>query len=86
MIIAQNCGSNEEQTDCGSPISCQPSCDEPNGKPCPRQCIINACMCKEGFVRDNNNNNQCIDPTECSMCKSFVSLINDVSYSFAFLY
>jgi hypothetical protein len=69
------------EVDCAPLQSCQPSCDNPNGTACPRICDVNSCICKEGFVRDNNNNLQCIEQTQCNTCESFVSLMKNVLYS-----
>jgi len=67
MIKAQSCDANEIQLDCAPAISCQPSCSRPNGAPCPRKriCIINGCICKPGYVRNDLNNNECIRQSEC---------------------
>ncbi|CAF1294715.1 unnamed protein product [Rotaria sordida] len=64
-ITAQGCGPNEIQVNCASLQSCQPTCEKPQGMLCPRVCAINSCVCKDGFVRDDENNLQCIEQTQC---------------------
>lgn len=70
--IAYDCGLNEIQVKCAPRLSCQPSCNEPKGKLCPRRfCDLNGCICKDGFLRDNNNNFQCINSTQCRQTCEF---------------
>ena len=66
VTVATTCGAHERETDCAPKLSCQPSCEHPNGTVCPRLCEVNSCVCEPGFVRDNNNNLECIDPSECT--------------------
>jgi hypothetical protein len=65
--MAKSCGPNEKETDCAPIISCQPSCEHPNGTACPRICDTNSCVCEQGFVRDNNNNLECVNPLQCTI-------------------
>ncbi len=59
-----NCDLNEKYVECGRPISCQPSCDQPQGRKCPRMCsLATPCVCEEGFVRDGNL--KCINQSQC---------------------
>ncbi|CAF1453588.1 unnamed protein product [Adineta steineri] len=68
---SSTCGSNEVPAgSCGSISSCQPSCENPNGTVCPEICEPNSCNCKNGFVRDNSNNLQCIPKTKCQIYTS----------------
>ncbi|EYC13827.1 hypothetical protein Y032_0042g554 [Ancylostoma ceylanicum] len=46
----QECGENEEWTNCGS--VCQPSCGKPSFNVCTSRCFM-GCKCKDGFYRDS---------------------------------
>ncbi len=73
MANIRICGLNEVRIDCAPALSCQPSCANPNGTTCPRICKRGLCVCKDGYVRDNNKNYQCIEPSQCiSPSKSFI--------------
>ncbi|CAF1260550.1 unnamed protein product [Adineta steineri] len=70
---SSTCGSNEVPAgSCGSISSCQPSCENPKGTVCPDICEPNSCNCKNGFVRDNSNNLQCIPQTKCQIYTSTI--------------
>lgn len=73
VIKAANCGVNEQQLKCAPPMSCQPSCSRLNGGICPRirMCIFNGCICEDGYVRDDRNNNTCIQPQDCVIRMKF---------------
>ncbi|ETN69212.1 hypothetical protein RB195_003178 [Necator americanus] len=45
----RKCGTNEQFYECGS--ACEPKCNEPEGKMCTMQCIVNVCQCKPGYKR-----------------------------------
>ncbi|CAF3486129.1 unnamed protein product [Rotaria sp. Silwood1] len=66
LVTAQDCGPNEIKVDCASSSSCQPSCRKPNGVLCPRICDLNSCVCKDGFVRDDEHDLECIEQTQCN--------------------
>ncbi len=76
VVIAKDCGLNEIETDCAPLQSCQRSCNQPNGTACPRICIINSCICKEGFIRYSKNNLTCIEPTQCEKNNSSISFVD----------
>ncbi len=67
VLMAEGCASNEIKTNCAPPQSCQPSCDNPDGMVCPLMCDTHSCVCKEGFIRDNDNNFQCVKPSQCTI-------------------
>ncbi|KAK6046299.1 trypsin Inhibitor like cysteine rich domain protein [Cooperia oncophora] len=54
------CGVNEELKRCGT--ACEPTCDQPI-RSCTKDCVLNVCQCKEGFLRDANNT--CVPEQEC---------------------
>ncbi|CAF2537921.1 unnamed protein product [Rotaria sp. Silwood2] len=66
LITAQDCGPNEIKLDCAPLLSCQPSCSNLHGLVCPRVCALNQCICRNGFVRDDQNDLQCIEQTHCN--------------------
>ncbi|XP_073457736.1 serine protease inhibitor swm-1-like [Aquarana catesbeiana] len=59
-----NCGANTHYEPFGSP--CKATCEKPTGtEPCklpggPR------CVCNDGYVMDQNQQNKCVKPNECS--------------------
>ncbi|KJH47256.1 DOMON domain protein [Dictyocaulus viviparus] len=60
-----DCGPNEQWTSCPEMSrDCEPSCDWtrfPETIPnCPRSCGAARCVCKEGFVRMNNDDGTCV--------------------------
>ncbi|RCN48310.1 trypsin Inhibitor like cysteine rich domain protein [Ancylostoma caninum] len=57
---AGSCGLNEERKQCGT--ACEPTCANPNPV-CTRQCIIDVCQCKQGYIRDASN--KCIPVEQC---------------------
>ncbi|KAL6737842.1 hypothetical protein Aduo_011453 [Ancylostoma duodenale] len=57
---AGSCGLNEERKQCGT--ACEPTCANPNPV-CTKQCIINVCQCKQGYIRDASN--KCIPVEQC---------------------
>uniref|UniRef100_A0A0K0EAF5 Zonadhesin-like n=1 Tax=Strongyloides stercoralis TaxID=6248 RepID=A0A0K0EAF5_STRER len=59
----KKCGENEILEQCGT--ACPEKCsDDPNKpKPCTKQCIVNECQCKPGYVLDDNN--KCILRENC---------------------
>ena len=73
VSMAKHCGLNESDMPCAPSLSCQPTCDEPDGFPCPRACDLSACVCSEGFIRNNRNDLQCIPQSECNQGKSLIS-------------
>ncbi|KAK6756773.1 hypothetical protein RB195_014915 [Necator americanus] len=54
------CGDNEESKRCGT--ACEPTCSNPNPV-CTKQCVVNVCQCKNGFIRDAEN--KCIPVDNC---------------------
>ncbi|TMS34383.1 hypothetical protein L596_001992 [Steinernema carpocapsae] len=65
-----SCGENEEFTKCPEPTRiCEPSCDWtkfPETVPnCMRSCGEPRCVCKEGFVRANNDDSKCVPFSFC---------------------
>ncbi|CAF1583970.1 unnamed protein product [Rotaria sordida] len=61
------CSSTEIQVDCAPLLRCQPTCENPQGMPCPRICSRYPCVCKEGLLRDGNNSLICIDASRCPL-------------------
>ncbi|EYB92112.1 hypothetical protein Y032_0198g1640 [Ancylostoma ceylanicum] len=57
---AGTCGLNEERKQCGT--ACEPTCANPNPG-CTKQCIIDVCQCKQGYIRDANK--KCIPVEQC---------------------
>lgn len=67
--MARHCGPNEYEIECAPLLSCHPTCDKPNGTPCPRVCDVNACVCNEGFIRDHRQDLLCIPLSGCNQGK-----------------
>jgi hypothetical protein len=81
---APRCGVNEKQLECAPEISCQPSCDQPAGRQCPRMCSLTPCVCEKGFIRASSDNETCIEKTKCNECKCITSFFFAL-YIFFFL-
>ncbi|KAK6758233.1 hypothetical protein RB195_015822 [Necator americanus] len=63
------CGRNEERKKCGT--ACEPTCTNPNPR-CTKQCINDVCQCRQGFLR--NSENQCIPASECPLSETTTTL------------
>ncbi|EFO87007.1 hypothetical protein CRE_19372 [Caenorhabditis remanei] len=57
----KTCGENEELVGCHN--TCEPQCGY-TPKACTEQCIMNACDCKDGFVR--NSLGKCVEVFQCT--------------------
>jgi hypothetical protein len=55
------CPKNEVFKKCGT---CEPSCQHPEPRPCPKICIPNVCQCKPEYVR-NGPKGPCIRKNQC---------------------
>ena len=67
--ISIDCGENEVNTSCAPIQKCQPSCEKPHGKRCPRMCSLTPCICKEGYIRASATNLTCVEVNQCADCK-----------------
>ncbi|KAE9553176.1 hypothetical protein FO519_003615 [Halicephalobus sp. NKZ332] len=56
----KTCHENSHLEACGSP--CSPSCQNPTPTVCSLQCIVDACVCNEGFVLDGT---RCVKLEDC---------------------
>ncbi|KAH7731158.1 hypothetical protein AAVH_00055 [Aphelenchoides avenae] len=56
----KKCGPNEELKSCGT--SCPPTCGDPSPM-CTRECVVDVCQCKSGFVVSENG--ICIRKSAC---------------------
>lgn len=66
---AADCSVNEKYVECARDISCQPTCDKPQGTACPRACGITSCECQDGYIRVSKDNQTCIAIGNCKQCK-----------------
>lgn len=66
VITAEDCGPNEVNVDCERPITCQPSCDNPNGTSCSTFRCSEGCHCKDGFIRASHTDMTCIRMDQCN--------------------
>lgn len=64
-ISSHECPENEKFNECGA--ACEPTCDNPNPV-CTKQCVLNVCQCRDGFVR--NSWNHCVPKSACSLDSS----------------
>ncbi|XP_008555208.1 chymotrypsin/elastase isoinhibitor 1 [Microplitis demolitor] len=60
----EECGENEECNSCGD--ECELNCSDLTRVACPLICNPPACVCKEGFARDDNSGT-CINKLQCPM-------------------
>ncbi|CAB3397362.1 unnamed protein product [Caenorhabditis bovis] len=56
------CKENEQVMECGT--ACEPSCEDPDPVFCTKQCLVNVCQCKKGFVRDPASK-ECVKLDQC---------------------
>ncbi|CRK87701.1 CLUMA_CG001491, isoform A [Clunio marinus] len=71
-FLDKACGSNEELLLVGPADECEPTCQKLIVTECSNSGVMNKCVCKEGFVRDNNFDRNCVPIDTCpSTCKAF---------------
>ncbi|XP_026479351.1 von Willebrand factor-like [Ctenocephalides felis] len=56
------CHENERFWECGT--ACELTCEDPEPRPCTRQCILNVCRCLPGYVRRWDG--ACVEECDCT--------------------
>ncbi|CRK88925.1 CLUMA_CG002526, isoform A [Clunio marinus] len=71
------CGLNAELVTNGKPDECEPTCRKLTPNECPEVGVLTKCVCKAGYVRDNNIDRNCVLIEDCpSTCKSLETFTN----------
>ena len=75
------CRADEEFRRCGT--ACEPTCARPNPLNCTKQCIVDVCQCKRGFVRAPGGD--CREQYACPRGEKMKTLISFLSLAMSIL-